>query len=431
MSQFTVLPQASITASNPSVGVNGNTIPADSTLVGAEDQSGNLQPLQVDSSGNLKVAVESSPTPQNVNLTQVGGSAISEGQKTMAASLPVVIASDQSDVSVKQATAANLNATVVQGTATNLKTQANTYDGSGNAITSTGSALDVNLKTSAASNISTNVAQFGGNAVVTGVGGSGSGIPRVTVANDSNVIVSQSTAASLNATIVGLGTAGTPSGGVVSIQGVTSGQAVPISGTVTATNSANANTGGAVPAQATQVGGSDGTNLRALSVNTSGQLNINNISGTITLPTGAATAANQTNASQKTQVVDGSGNVIASTSNALNVSVKNASIPVTKTGTAIANAPVYNVYSSTNITTSAYVQLIASTSNATNIVDIFDSSGQAMILGVGGSGSEVVQYYVPPGGDTFTLAIPAGSRVAYKALTGNATSGYLLVNLLQ
>jgi hypothetical protein len=39
---------------------------------------------------------------------------------------------------------------------------------------------------------------------------------------------------------------------------------------------------------------------------------------------GAATAANQTNASQKTQVVDGSGNVIASTSNALNVDVTNA-----------------------------------------------------------------------------------------------------------
>lgn len=40
------------------------------------------------------------------------------------------------------------------------------------------------------------------------------------------------------------------------------------------------------------------------------------------LPTGAATSANQTNASQKTQVVDGSGNVIGSTSNALDVNIK-------------------------------------------------------------------------------------------------------------
>lgn len=41
------------------------------------------------------------------------------------------------------------------------------------------------------------------------------------------------------------------------------------------------------------------------------------------LPTGAATSANQTNASQKTQIVDGSGNVIASTSNNLNVQCAN------------------------------------------------------------------------------------------------------------
>ena len=40
---------------------------------------------------------------------------------------------------------------------------------------------------------------------------------------------------------------------------------------------------------------------------------------------GAATAANQTNASQKTQIVDGSGNVIASTSNNLNVQCANCS----------------------------------------------------------------------------------------------------------
>lgn len=40
------------------------------------------------------------------------------------------------------------------------------------------------------------------------------------------------------------------------------------------------------------------------------------------LPTGAATATNQTGGSQKTQVVDGSGNVIGSTGNALDVNIK-------------------------------------------------------------------------------------------------------------
>lgn len=44
------------------------------------------------------------------------------------------------------------------------------------------------------------------------------------------------------------------------------------------------------------------------------------------LPSGAATSANQTNAGQKTQVVDGSGNVIASTANALNVAANSAGV---------------------------------------------------------------------------------------------------------
>jgi hypothetical protein len=64
-----------------------------------------------------------------------------------------------------------------------------------------------------------------------------------------------------------------------------------------------------------------------------GRWDITAITGTVSLPTGASTSANQTNGSQKNQIVDGSGNVIAATSNALNVSVQNASIPVTQSGT--------------------------------------------------------------------------------------------------
>lgn len=54
----------------------------------------------------------------------------------------------------------------------------------------------------------------------------------------------------------------------------------------------------------------------------SGTWNINDVSGTISLPTGASTSSNQTNGSQKTQIVDGSGNVIGSTANALDVNIK-------------------------------------------------------------------------------------------------------------
>jgi hypothetical protein len=44
-----------ITANNASVGTTGSTAPTSATEIGGIDPSGNLQPLEVDSSGNLKV----------------------------------------------------------------------------------------------------------------------------------------------------------------------------------------------------------------------------------------------------------------------------------------------------------------------------------------------------------------------------------------
>jgi len=63
---------------------------------------------------------------------------------------------------------------------------------------------------------------------------------------------------------------------------------------ITISNAANGNTGAAVPAQATQVGGSDGTNLRAFKVSATGVLSVDGsattqpVSGTITANIGTA-----------------------------------------------------------------------------------------------------------------------------------------------
>ena len=86
-------------------------------------------------------------------------------------------------------------------------------------------------------------------------------------------------------------------------------------------------------------------------------------------------------------------------------------------------------YAGTPITTLAYVQLTASTASIINWLSIFDSSGSAMILAVGAPGSEVDQLYVPPGGSVggYALAIPAASRISYKALDNNASSGNLII----
>lgn len=47
--------EGSITATNPSVGVNGSTAPTSATEVAGIDPNGNLKPLQTDLSGALKI----------------------------------------------------------------------------------------------------------------------------------------------------------------------------------------------------------------------------------------------------------------------------------------------------------------------------------------------------------------------------------------
>jgi hypothetical protein len=115
------------------------------------------------------------------------------------------------------------------------------------------------------------------------------------------------------------GTAGTANANILTVQGIAS--MTPLLATVT-----NAGT------FATQVNGftswAGGTLGAMANYGTSpGAVLVPGVNASVTasvLPTGAATSANQTNASQKTQIVDGSGNVIASTTNALNVNVNNS-----------------------------------------------------------------------------------------------------------
>lgn len=59
-------------------------------------------------------------------------------------------------------------------------------------IRGTSGSMNINIAAQSLSQVSSNVAQFGGSAVVTGTGASGAGIPRVTVSNDSNILATQS-----------------------------------------------------------------------------------------------------------------------------------------------------------------------------------------------------------------------------------------------
>jgi hypothetical protein len=88
--------------------------------------------------------------------------------------------------------------------------------------------------------------------------------------------------------------------------------------------------------------------------------------------------------------------------------------------------------SSTNITTSAYVQLTAASSRDSEALVISNNTTKTLILAVGAAASEVDQCYIPPSavGLIIPLRIPLGSRISVKALDASATTGFLAISVL-
>jgi hypothetical protein len=90
---------------------------------------------------------------------------------------------------------------------------------------------------------------------------------------------------------------------------------------------------------------------------------------------------------------------------------------------------VRNSYTTTSVTTAAYVQLVASVASSVKEIEIFDSSGESLVLALGASGSESDKVYVFPGGNgRIPLQMSVGQRLSIKAVSANATSGELLIN---
>jgi hypothetical protein len=286
---------------------------------------GGLVPVGVDASGNLQLGTNitlnvSEITPVNVvqpnpallqtstNLIAVNGSTISLGQNTMLNSLPVTIASDQSvipvllsgasTVTVVQPAGSLLNATVTGTVTSNIGTTG------GLALQSTLLAIlnDVNNFT-----FSANGLKVDGSGVTQPVSGTfwqtTQPISGTVTANagTGNFNVVQASGANLHVDVDNF-PATQPISGTIAVSNFPATQ--PISGTVAATQS--------------------------------GTWNLNNISGTITLPTGAATAANQTTANTSLATIAANTPPLGQTTEAGSVPVTIASnqsaIPVTITG---------------------------------------------------------------------------------------------------
>lgn len=146
------------------------------------------------------------------------------------------------------------------------------------------------------------------------------------------------------------------------------------------------------------------------------------------LPAGAATEV--TLAAQSAKLPATLGQKIKAESLSVTIASDQESLGVLAEGKASV-ALAYNDYTSTAVTTAAYVELVASLGATVNELEIFDSSGEALILAVGAALSEVDQIYIVPGGNgKIPLQIASGARVSIKALTGNANLGFITINFL-
>jgi hypothetical protein len=309
--------QGAVTTAAPTY-TTAKTSPLSLTTTGLlrVDNSGVTQPV----SGT--VAVTQSTSPWVANVTQFGSNNVATGTGASGVGVPRVTVANDSNIlatqsgtwTVQPGNTQNTTAWLVQDTATNtsaataatrgmqvmgvFNTSPATLSSGQSGFLQLDSAQDLLVKvnvalptgantigavTQASGPWTSNVTQFGSSNIVTGTGTSGSGIPRVTVSNDSNVLVTQSTSPWVVAGNVA--SAASDSGNPVKVGGVFN------------TTQPTVTTAQRVDLQAT----ARGAQIVATGVD---NFNINNVSGTVSLPTGAATSGNQTTEITSLQIID-------------------------------------------------------------------------------------------------------------------------------
>jgi hypothetical protein len=306
--------------SNPSVGVNTTTAPTSSTEIGFIDGSGNLQgvsptnPLPVTIDGGLA-------NPLNVNIADYGGAVTSLGQKLSAASMPVVLASDQSAIPVSQSGTWNLNnitgtISLPTGASTSaLQTTGNTSLASILADMTNGTQVTtitgtVPLPTGAA----TSALQTTGNTSLASILADMTNGTQVTTITGTVPLPTGASTAALQSNVQSA--PGTSQTVAITIQGNASGIPVPITGTISTTNSANGTPGTTPPAAATYIAGLTSTsspsyttgNLEPLSLTLAGAVRVDG--SAVTQPVSGTLNTNSpinTNGSASNSTTVGSG----------------------------------------------------------------------------------------------------------------------------
>jgi len=104
--------------------------------------------------------------------------------------------------------------------------------------------------------------------------------------------------------------------------------------------------------------------------------------------------------------------------------------PLPTTGRVVAQL-AHLSYVSSPVSSAAYTTLVASTAATINELFVAETSGTYQILAVGAPGSEVPTIYMGPGGNTYDVAIPAGSRISLKnndSVTTTSSTGQISIS---
>ena len=342
-------------------------------------------------------------------------------------------------------------------------------DTDGNPISATAGALNVNVTGSIPSTVS--VSNFPSTQAVTGtfwqatqpVSASSLPLP-AGAATASGQATEAASLSSIDGKTPALGQAASAASSPVVLASDQS--PIPITGTITASNPSIGTNGAAAPASSTQAAGKDGSgNLRPLQVSTAGVLSVDGsavtqpVSGSVSvsnfpatqpvsaaalpLPTGAATAANQSTANASLSSIDSkltsplsvqgtvgaklsdaAGNAIGSTSGALNVAITSGGGTDPSAGTPGAALPASATYIGVNDGSGNLIGLKA-------VAGALKVDGSAVTQPVSGTFWQATQPV-----SAASLPLPAGAATAANQSTANtalaaiqaSVGGTLIVN---
>ncbi len=259
--------------------------------------------------------------------------------------------------------------------------------------------------------------------------------------------------------VAGAGTAGAAAGGVLTVQGSASGTAIPISGSVTAsqgsppwTVTGTGTAGTAASGVLTIQGIASMTAVKVDGSGVTGPVNVTQFgSSAVVTGTGASgagiprvTVSNDSTVGLVAgsaivgkvgidQTTPGTTNAVSETNFPTTVDVNAGLIGASTVRTSRGGFPstttvvTSNDYSGNNVTTSAYLQVIASTANATNTLCVSNSNAAPLKIATGASLSEVDRIYLPGGGSgCYDINIPASTRISLKSISGTASTGFFL-----